>query len=100
MAKKGPSGKTSVKKSVAASAPTREGRVVVSMANRPSALLGTRVVYCGDNLEQLAKLPDGCVDLIYIEHMRPRCVPPACGLRKTGSFHCHYDWHALHATRE
>jgi hypothetical protein len=29
-------------------------------------LLDTRVVYCGDNLEQLAKLPDACVDLIYI----------------------------------
>ena len=26
---------------------------------KPSALLDTRVVYCGDNLEQLAKLPDG-----------------------------------------
>jgi site-specific DNA-methyltransferase (adenine-specific) len=25
------------------------------------------VVYCGDNLEQLAKLPDACVDLIYID---------------------------------
>jgi hypothetical protein len=25
---------------------------------RPSSLLDTRVVYCGDNLEQLAKLPD------------------------------------------
>jgi len=34
-------------------------------AGRPSALLDTRVVYCGDNLEQLAKLPDACVDLIY-----------------------------------
>ncbi|MBL8747055.1 MAG: restriction endonuclease [Phycisphaerae bacterium] len=34
---------------------------------RPSALVDTRVVYCGDNLEQLAKLPDGCVDLIYID---------------------------------
>jgi hypothetical protein len=34
---------------------------------RPSALLDTRVVYCGDNLEQLAKLPDRCVDLIYID---------------------------------
>ena len=30
-------------------------------------LLDTRVVYCGDNLEQLAKLPDACVDLIYID---------------------------------
>ena len=34
---------------------------------RPSALLDTRVVYCGDNLEQLAKLPDACVGLIYID---------------------------------
>ena len=31
-------------------------------AARPSSLLDTRVVYCGDNLEQLAKLPDACVD--------------------------------------
>jgi hypothetical protein len=34
---------------------------------KPSALLDTRVVYCGDNLEQLSKLPDACVDLIYID---------------------------------
>ena len=34
---------------------------------KPSALVDTRVVYCGDNLEQLAKLPDACVDLIYID---------------------------------
>jgi hypothetical protein len=33
----------------------------------PSSLLDTRVVYCGDNLEQFAKLPDACVDLIYID---------------------------------
>ncbi len=32
-----------------------------------SALVDTRVVWCGDNLEQLAKLPDGCVDLVYID---------------------------------
>ena len=53
------------------------------VAGRSSALLDTRVVYCGlrraqssrDNLEQLAKpalslpngLPDACVDLIYID---------------------------------
>jgi hypothetical protein len=30
---------------------------------KPSSLLDTRVVYCGDNLEQLAKLPDACVQL-------------------------------------
>ena len=29
--------------------------------------MDTRVVYCGDNLEQLAKLPAACVDLIYID---------------------------------
>ena len=34
---------------------------------RPSSLLDTRVIYCGDNLEQLKKLPDACVDLIYID---------------------------------
>jgi site-specific DNA-methyltransferase (adenine-specific) len=37
------------------------------MSKRPSALVDTRVVYCGDNLEELCKLPDGCVDLIYID---------------------------------
>ena len=36
-------------------------------AARPSALLDTRIVYCGDCLDQLGKLPDGCVDLIYID---------------------------------
>ena len=34
---------------------------------RPSPVIDTRVVYCGDNLEQLRKLPDCCVDLIYID---------------------------------
>jgi hypothetical protein len=38
---------------------------------RASSLLDTRVVYCGDNLEQLAKLPDACVDLIYIDPPKP-----------------------------
>lgn len=34
---------------------------------RPSTLLDTRVVYCGDNLDQLQKLPPASVDLIYID---------------------------------
>ena len=34
---------------------------------QPSSLLDTRVIYCGDNLDQLQKLPDTCVDLIYID---------------------------------
>jgi len=41
----------------------RAGKTVA----KPSSLLDTRVIYCGDNLEQLAKLPDACVDLIYID---------------------------------
>ena len=36
-------------------------------AGKPSALIDTRVVYCGDNIDQLPKLPDGCIDLIYID---------------------------------
>ena len=37
------------------------------MPAKPSTLIDTRVIYCGDNLDQLRKLPDGCVDLIYID---------------------------------
>ncbi len=44
---------------------TKEGATVA--AGRPSALLDTRVIYCGDCLEQLRKLPEGSVDLIYID---------------------------------
>jgi len=36
-------------------------------AGRPSSLVDTHVIYCGDNLDQLGKLPDACVDLIYID---------------------------------
>jgi hypothetical protein len=34
---------------------------------RRSAIIDTQAVYCGDNLDQLQALPDGCVDLIYID---------------------------------
>ena len=34
---------------------------------RPSSLLDTRIIYCGDCLDQVRNLPDGCVDLIYID---------------------------------
>ncbi len=37
------------------------------MPAKPSAVIDTRVIYCGDNLDQLRKLPDACVDLIYID---------------------------------
>src|SRR5438477_13077964 len=36
-------------------------------ASKPSAVIDTRVIYCGDNLEQLRKLPDACVELVYID---------------------------------
>ncbi|MHB1795829.1 MAG: DNA methyltransferase [Acidobacteriaceae bacterium] len=38
-----------------------------ALSGKPSSLLDTRVIYCGDNLDQLRKLPDACVDLIYID---------------------------------
>lgn len=34
---------------------------------KPSALVDTRVVWCGDNLDKLRDMPDACVDLIYID---------------------------------
>jgi 16S rRNA G966 N2-methylase RsmD len=33
----------------------------------PSSLVDTRVIWCGDNLDILKAMPDGCVDLIYID---------------------------------
>jgi len=46
---------------------TRVTRPSETPTQRPSALVDTRVIYCGDNLEQLKKLPDACVDLSYID---------------------------------
>ena len=34
---------------------------------KASSLVDTRVIYCGDNLEQLQKLPAACVDVITID---------------------------------
>ena len=36
-------------------------------SRRQSSLIDTRVIYCGDNLEHLGRMPDACVDLIYID---------------------------------
>ncbi len=58
MAKKGTKGN-------AAAEPQTD--TIRARAGKPSSLLDTRVVYCGDNLEQLAKLVEQCVDLIYID---------------------------------
>jgi DNA modification methylase len=37
------------------------------VSKRPSSLLDTRIIYCGDCIDQLRKLPDACIDLIYID---------------------------------
>ena len=37
------------------------------MAKKATPGVPTQTIYCGDNLEQLARLPDACVDLIYID---------------------------------
>jgi len=39
----------------------------VAKAGQSSSLIDTRVIYCGECLDQLRKLPDACVDLIYID---------------------------------
>jgi DNA modification methylase len=44
------------------SVPVQRGRYL-----KASSLIDTRIIYCGDCLEQLAKLPEACVDLIYID---------------------------------
>jgi hypothetical protein len=41
--------------------------VIKELPLRYSALVDTQVIYCGDNLDQLRRLPDSCVDLIYID---------------------------------
>jgi len=43
------------------------GASVPASRLKSSSLVDTRVIYCGDNLDQLKKLPDGCVDLEYID---------------------------------
>jgi len=40
---------------------------VAPSSRKPSSLLDTRVIFCGDNLDQLKKLPDASIDLIYID---------------------------------
>lgn len=44
---------------------TRKGRN--PKAARVSGLIDTHVIYCGDNLDELSRLPVSCVDLIYID---------------------------------
>jgi site-specific DNA-methyltransferase (adenine-specific) len=39
----------------------------INPPNSAAAFVDTQVIYCGDNLDQLTRLPDSCVDLIYID---------------------------------
>jgi 16S rRNA G966 N2-methylase RsmD len=50
-----------------ASATKASAPLVSGAGARPSSLLDTRVIYCGDCLEQLKNLPARAVDLIYID---------------------------------
>jgi DNA modification methylase len=43
------------------------GSKTAAPAGKPSSLIDTRIIYCGDCLDQLKKLPDACIDLIYID---------------------------------
>ena len=36
-------------------------------SDAPLSLIGAQTIYCGDNIDQLPKLPDECVDLVYID---------------------------------
>ena len=43
------------------------GKRASAQTGRPSVFLDMRIAYCGDCLNQLKKLPDGCFDLCYID---------------------------------
>ncbi len=67
---KKPTRRKNVERAAPAEPPSLAGRGrgrVTAAAGRPSALLDTRIIYCGDCLDQLRKLPAACVDLIYID---------------------------------
>src|SRR5471032_695711 len=55
------------KKSTPAPSSAPDESKVDASRQKSSALLDTRLIYCGDNLEQLPKLPAACIDLIYID---------------------------------
>jgi hypothetical protein len=67
MPKKGTPAKPNGKPSAGDPKKAAVAALLSAPTGKPSALVDTRVIYCGDNLEQLAKLPDACVDLIYID---------------------------------
>jgi len=70
---------------------------------KPRSLLDTRVIYCGDNLEQLAKLPDSpCRTGQCWGETKEKLAcnsairTPHSAIALAGSFYYHCDWHASH----
>jgi hypothetical protein len=55
---------------------------------RVSSLLDTRVIYCGDNLEQLGPCRTG--------QRNSALRTPHSAIPVAGSFYYHCDWHASH----
>jgi hypothetical protein len=55
-------GRASVHASRSPGATTAREDARPTTRKKPSALVDTRVIYCGDNLEQLQKLPDASID--------------------------------------
>ena len=87
MAKKAPA-KPSVAADVSPRQISPEKSAALSRTQpHPSSLLDTRVIYCGDNLEQLAKLPDACNSAFRTPHS---------AIAVTGSYYYYCDWHASH----
>jgi hypothetical protein len=43
---------------------TRDNRKTSGVPAKPSALVDTRVINCGDNLEQFRSRPEGCMDVV------------------------------------
>jgi hypothetical protein len=83
-------------------AANREGRRVAdpnsgTATRRASPLLDTRVVYCGDNLEQPGRRQK-CAGRM-MKSARFQILPSAFQLQPfpaAGSFYYHCDWHASH----
>ncbi len=77
--------------------PSKRAEARAPKPAKPSALLDTRVIYCGDNLEQAGRMrkEEGRM-------MKPAWLPilhsSFCLLNSsvTGSFYYHCDWHASH----
>jgi len=40
---------------------------MITKAQKRSPLIDTQIVYCGDCIDHLERLPDKCIDLIYID---------------------------------